>query len=99
MPRLRSQSGWEALETEVVAEKAAALGSAGRRLEAELNILKANHDHAAQQRLEESAADATYSYFVQRELLGLVDHSMAIEHYAIPKSVIALVGVITPRSR
>jgi len=34
-----------------------------------------------------------WRYFVQRECLGLRDHSMAIAEYAIPKQVIRLVGV------
>lgn len=43
--------------------------------------------------MTQAAADAAHHYFIQRELCGLTDHRMIVEDYAIPRSVIARVGV------
>jgi hypothetical protein len=81
------------LEAEILAEKAAGLARSGRKVEASLAAL-AEHERGAPGRDDalRAAADAVYSYFIQRELCGFGDHRSAIELYAIPGEVLARVG-------
>jgi hypothetical protein len=92
LPGRRSASDISPLEAEVMAEKAAALASSGRRVEAALAALAAPHDAANRPQLLKAAADAVYGFFIQRELLGLRDHSPAIAYYAIPPEVLVRLG-------
>ena len=81
------------LEAEILAEKAAGLSRTGRKVEAALAALAAiDRDAAGRDAALRAAADAVYSYFIQRELCGFGDHRSAIELYAIPREVLARVG-------
>jgi hypothetical protein len=81
------------LEAEVLAEKAAGLSRTGRRVEAALAALaEVERDAPGRDAALRAAADAVYSYFIQRELCGFGDHGSAIELYAIPREVLARVG-------
>ena len=82
----------DAFHHEVLAEKAAALGRAGKVLEKQLLLLKACVDVAAEDALLSTAADAAHHYFIQRELCGLYAHQSVIDDYAIPRTVLARVG-------
>jgi hypothetical protein len=79
------------LEAEVMAEQAAALAQSGRRVEATLSALAEAGEADRPQRLK-AAADAVYGFFIQREIIGLRDHRGVIEHYAIPREVLARLG-------
>jgi len=79
------------LQTELMAEKAASLGRAGRRVETTLAALR---DAPAEDRPAalKAAADAVWSLFVQREICGFFKQKTAYEIYGIPKEVLARLG-------
>jgi hypothetical protein len=80
-----------ALNVEIVEEKAAALGRAGRRVEETLAALRqsAGEDRANARR---AAAEAVYGYLIQRELCGLRDQQAVFRSYGVPGEVIAILG-------
>jgi hypothetical protein len=79
-----------AIERELQGERAAALGEAGRRLEAALADLTLG---TTEDRLDE-AATATWHYIILRESLRMFDHKDALAIYGVPGPVLARVGVI-----
>ena len=88
-----AESGASVLDAEILAEKAAALGRAGRLVERRLRELTAFAGAGQERaRLVQSAADAVHGYLVQRELCGLFRHDDVIDHYTIPREVLARVG-------
>ena len=90
------------LEAEVAAEKAAALGHAGRRMEkalADLRACAAPPGTAERERLLDEAADRVWHYLIQRELIGLREPSGAIADYAIPAAVMNRVGAVRKAGR
>ena len=90
---LNIETGASVLDAEILAEKAAALGRAGRLVERRLRALTAFAGAERERtRLVQSAADALHGYLVQRELCGLIEHDDVIEHHAIPREVLARVG-------
>jgi hypothetical protein len=82
------------IEEQLQAERASALGEAGRRLEAALMALSAaeTEDH-----LDEAATAAWY-YMIVRESMHMFDHEHAFGIFNVPNHVIARVGVIKKRS-
>jgi hypothetical protein len=82
-----------AIDSEVAAEKASSLGSAGERVEQSIRRLAAL-DAAATERNDalKIAAEAVYAYFIQRELCGLRRHDQAIRDYDIPREVLVRLG-------
>jgi hypothetical protein len=91
-PERRRPSDLSPLEAEVMSEKAAALAQSGRRVEAALAGLAASADPADRPQRLKAAADAVYGFFIQREIVGLRDHRGVIEHYRIPREVLARLG-------
>lgn len=82
-----------ALNVEILEEKAASLGRAGKRVEKTLEALRlGNENDLMRPDLVRDAADAVYAYFIQRELCGLKDQDAAIKTYAIPAEVVAILG-------
>lgn len=79
------------LQTELMAEKAASLGRAGKRVETTLAALR---EASAEDRPAalKAAADAVWSLFVQREICGQRDQKPVIEIYGIPKEVLVRLG-------
>ena len=79
------------LQTELMAEQAASLGRAGTRVEKKLAALR---DASAEDRPAalKAAADAVWALFIQRELMGQRNQKPVIEHYGIPKEVLARLG-------
>ena len=70
-----------------------ALGRLGRELEGALARLRsAGRGTSARDDLVRAAGDATWSFFVQREACGMLDHGAAVHHYDIPSEVLAKVG-------
>jgi len=84
-----------ALEYDILAEKASALGRAGERAERMLARLK-DHDADPEMRakLVRQAAKAVYAYFIQRELCGFRRHDDIIRQYAIPREVLVRLGAM-----
>jgi len=88
------KTGESTLEYELLAEKAHSLGLAASKLKAELETLK-NFSGKSDDKdaVLQKVADTTQAYFIQRELMGMLDHKHPIEHYKIPKSVLARIGI------
>jgi hypothetical protein len=99
----------EAIELEILEEKAATLARATARLEATLAALAAldqapaadtpaDPDEAARQRDERirEAAEALWFVVVQREAIGLTSHDGLFRTYPVPERVRRLMG---PRPR
>ena len=88
-----AHAGLNPLDHEIAAEKAAALGRAGERVEKTLRLLReAGRDAPGRAALLKDAAEAVYAYFIQRELIGLRRHHEAIREYAIPEEVLVRLG-------
>lgn len=85
--------GMVALDYEIAQEQASALGRAGRRVTEALAALAAcDRTAAGRGALVGEAAAAVWSYFVQREAIGLRRHDEAIRIYGIPPEVLARLG-------
>jgi hypothetical protein len=103
-PRPSSSSrhaGSAALDYEIAQEQVAALGRAGRALEAALAALAA-HDEgerdaaaaaAIRARLVQDASDALWCFIVQREAVGLRDPRPVFRDYRVPAEVQNRMGV------
>lgn len=88
-----AEAAFDALGHEILAEKAAALGRAGQRVEETLTKLRQNNDDKEQRpRLLKEAAAAVHAYFIQRELCGLRRHESVIREYDIPRAVLVRLG-------
>jgi acetyl-CoA carboxylase beta subunit len=88
-----AEAAFDALGHEILAEKAAALGRAGQRVEETLTKLRQNNDDKEQRsRLLKEAAVAVHAYFIQRELCGLRRHESVIREYDIPRAVLVRLG-------
>ncbi len=87
------ETGASVLDGEILAEKAAALGRAGKQAEETLLRLKSysgpTDDRAV---VLQAAIDAVYAYFIQRELCGFPNHDEPIAHYGIPGEVLVRLG-------
>jgi hypothetical protein len=92
-PLPATQLGPNPLEVEIAAEKAAALGRAGDKVERTLARLDAC-ERGTPERAEslKSAAEAVYAYFIQRELCGMRRHHDVIREYGIPNEVLVRLG-------
>ncbi|WP_309646317.1 DUF6665 family protein [Phenylobacterium sp.] len=94
--RFALETGAESIEAEIMAEKGAALGRAGHRVEVTLAALKAFDAGEAvgveRSSLVKDAATAVWYYFIQREACGIRDQKPAIAHYAIPREVLMRLG-------
>ena len=96
--RQRLTNGFNPIESEVMAEKAASLGHHGRQVEKAMAALAA-FDAApgsAEQRmlLVKQAAREVWKFFVQREACGMRDQRDAIRHYGIPQEVLVRLGAV-----
>ncbi|TPI66215.1 hypothetical protein FJ420_09895 [Mesorhizobium sp. B3-1-3] len=86
------ESALDLLGHEILAEKAAALGRAGRRVEESLVRLREGGEGEHRNRLLKEAAAAVHAYFIQRELCGLRKHDAVIREYDIPRAVLVRLG-------
>ena len=84
----KATDGLDLLDHEIAAEKAAALGRAGERVERSLAELcrRMRATRTTRARLLKAAAEAVYAYFIQRELCGLRRHQDVIREYQIPNA-------------
>lgn len=99
-PSLFSPTGagvLSALDYELAAEKADALGRIGRKVEAALEALsaaqaeKAPREHC--EKLIDEAAELIWAFFIQREISGFRSQADAVRRYRIPREVLIRVGV------
>jgi hypothetical protein len=88
----RSAAGTAGFETELVSERAAALGRAGRKVEAALAALEDAEAGVDRETLLKAAAQAVWAFFVQREACGFRDQRGVIAHYGIPRAVLVRLG-------
>ena len=86
------ESALDLLGHEILAEKAAALGRAGQRVEETLAKLREGGEGEHRNRLLKEAAAAVHAYFIQRELCGLRKHDAVIREYTIPRAVLVRLG-------
>ncbi len=97
------QGGLDILEYELMAERADALGRHGLRVEKAIAALQGLGDPETtpegREALLDAAADAVWSFFIQREICGLRSNRDAIERYGIPKEVVARLGVVRKPSQ
>lgn len=92
--------GLDALQYEVMQEKAAVLARLGRTLEAALARL-AEHDAGAgtaaagpdRSELVAAAGEALWYFVVQREVLGLRDTDAVLRHLQVPREVRLRMGL------
>ena len=82
----------DSINHEILAEKAAPLGRAGKRLAAKLAELSGASAGSDRDLLIREAADAAHSYMIQRELCGLLSQQSPFGDYAVPKEVVARIG-------
>ncbi len=90
----RVETGANILDAEILSEKAASLGRAGTRVEAalaKLNDARAVED-LGRDALLKDAADAVWTFFIQREACGLRDQRAIIADMKIPRAVLARLG-------
>jgi len=89
-----AKTGANALEAELLSEKALSLGLAARTMQKSLETLKTYAGSGSERPLAvQSSADCVQAYFIQRELLGFSDHAPPIKYYEIPRDVLSKVGV------
>ncbi|WP_420822447.1 DUF6665 family protein [Sphingomonas crocodyli] len=94
-----SDRALNAFHGEVLAEKAASLGRAGKLLASKLALLAKAAPGEDRKSLLQDAADAAHGYFIQRELCGLCTHQTIVKDYKIPREVLARIGRGRPSSR
>jgi membrane-bound lytic murein transglycosylase MltF len=94
-------SGLNLLEYELMSERADALGRHGLKVEKAIAALAAMDEHTSPERrdtLLNEAADVVWAFFIQREICGLRSNRDAIQRYAIPKEVVARLGIVRPKT-
>jgi hypothetical protein len=79
-----------AIEKELQAERASALGEAGRKLE---KMLAAFEAVETEETIDELAT-AVWHYIIVRESVSMFDHEAALAIYGVPNRVMARVGVM-----
>jgi antitoxin component of MazEF toxin-antitoxin module len=90
--RLGVETGEAVLRYELMEEQALSLGRAGRKVEAALAALRAHPGEEGRAELLKAAADAVWSFTVQREACGLRDHARLVVEYDIPREVVIRIG-------
>lgn len=81
------------LAHEILAERATSMGAAADRVGACMRaLLEAAPDAPHRPQLLQAAADAVWSYFIQRELCGFRRHDDVIREYGITREVLNRLG-------
>jgi hypothetical protein len=91
LPPMTRDGALAAIMAEVNAEKAASLGRAGSSVERALSALAAAAPQDRPHFLP-AAREAVWNLFVQREVMGQLDHKALIAHYRIPEDVLKGLG-------
>lgn len=88
------ETGESVLHGEIASEKASTLGRAGKAVEDALNRLQDPVLLAdlGREVLLKEAAEAVWTFFIQRDVVGLRDHSTVIGDYQIPRAVLVRIG-------
>ena len=92
-------AGHDAFDTEILAEKAAALGRSGRQVEEALATLSASGAPAGSDEREallDAAAERFWMFLIQRELCGLRDREQAVRDFGVPREVLNRAGAVKP---
>jgi hypothetical protein len=90
---LSSDAAFDQIQHEVLGEKAAALGRAGKLVEERMAVLaSAPAKGAARVEAVQQAADAVYALIIQRELCGLRNQDDALQLYGVTPEVTARIG-------
>lgn len=84
------------VQREVLAEKAATLGRAGKALEAALAKLRAAGPADDRDALVQAAAEAAHAYLIQRELCGIRGLGAPLEDFGMPGEVRVRIGASPP---
>lgn len=92
--RIQAARARSSLEDEIAQERAAALGRAGRALARAIAALDDRTRNEDRETLLLDAAEKAQGYFIQREMLGIRDHSEIIREYEIPSAVIGRIGIM-----
>ena len=87
---VKPEAGTNALDHEIMAERARSLGNAEARVIKTLKLLAEGQGNRAT--ALDDARDAVWSYFVQRELVGFRRHTDVIRDLDIPANVLAGLG-------
>jgi hypothetical protein len=90
--RLGVDTGETVLRYELLEEQAHSLGRAGGKVEAALAALRAHPGGEGRGEVLRAAADAVWSFLVQREVMGLRDRAAIIAQYGIPREVLNQIG-------
>ncbi|QRM53869.1 DUF6665 family protein [Sinorhizobium sp. BG8] len=97
-PSFSKDSGLNALEYELMAERADSLGRHGLKVEKALALLaeRVSVGCSPEERedLLNDAADKVWAFFIQREMCGLRSQKDAIRRYGIPPDVMARLGIV-----
>jgi len=91
--RLNFETGEAVLHYELLEEQAQSLGRAGRKVEAALAALRDHPGGEGRAEILKTAADAVWSFLVQREVMGLRDRAAVVAQYGVPREVLARLGV------
>lgn len=92
-PKQQPDALTSVLDSEMLAEKASALGHHGRLVEKALAALRSCPAEAEERpAIRAAAAQAVWAFFVQRELCGLRDQRDVIRFYDIPQEVLVRLG-------
>lgn len=95
-PSSRAQEVFNDFQREVLSEKAATLGRAGKALEAALARLSAAEAGPDRDALVQAAADAAHIYLIQREVCGIHGLGAPLEDFGVPGEVRVRIGA-SPR--
>lgn len=101
-PAFTKETGLGILEYELMSERADTLGRHGLKVEKALALLAervaAGCPPEEREDLLNDAADKVWAFFIQREMCGLRSQKDAVSRYAIPREVMARLGVVRPRA-
>lgn len=92
----RAEEVFNDFQREVLAEKAATLGRAGKALEAALAKLRTAGAGDDRDALVQAAADAAHAYLIQREVCGIHGLGAPLEDFGVPGEVRIRIGVRVP---
>lgn len=93
----RSEEIHNDLQREVLSEKAATLGRAGKALETALARLRGG-DGEDREALVQAAADAAHVYLIQREAAGIHGLGQPLADFGVPGEVRVRIGAKPIRS-
>lgn len=95
---VRPQAGQTALQHEIAAERASSLAAAERKVKETVAAFRAAGEADREGALQ-SAREAVWAYFVQRELLGFRRHNDVIADLGIPAAALNGLGAMPRRSQ